>query len=73
LLQVGTILHQAKSGRLIVKLSREVRPGIFVFDDGRRKIGRIVELIGPVRSPYASIALVSSRLGKPGDPVFLEG
>jgi len=72
LLQVGVLLHQAKSGRLIVRLSKEVRPGAFLFDDGGRKLGRVVELIGPVRSPYASVAVVSSRLGKPGDPAFLE-
>lgn len=71
--QVGTVLHQAKSGRLVARLSREVRPGVNVFDDGKRKIGRVVELIGPVKAPYASIAVVTSRLGKPGDPIFLEG
>ncbi|MDG6986080.1 MAG: hypothetical protein JRM73_04960 [Nitrososphaerota archaeon] len=71
--QVGTILHQAKSGRLIVKLSREVRPGSFVFDGGKKKLGKVVELIGPVKSPYGSVAVVSSRVGKSGDPVFLEG
>ena len=70
--QVGTSLHQAKSGRLIVRLSQEVRPGVFVFDQGNRKLGRVVELIGPVKSPYASVAMVSSRVGKPGDPVFVE-
>lgn len=70
--QVGTLLHQAKSGRLIVKLSQEVRPGAFIFDDGGRKLGRIIELIGPVKSPYASVAVVSSRIGKPGDPAFVE-
>jgi RNA-binding protein len=72
LLQVGIIMHQAKSGRLIVQLSREVRPGAFVFDDGRRTLGKIIELIGPVKSPYASVAVASSRLGKKGDPVFVE-
>jgi len=72
LFQVGTLLHQAKSGRLIVRLSQEVRPGVFVFDQGNRKLGRVVELIGPVKSPYASVAVVSSRLGKAGDPVFVE-
>jgi RNA-binding protein len=72
LFQVGTILHQAKSGRLIVRLSREVRPGVFLYDDGRRRLGKIVELIGPVKAPYASVAVVSSRLGKAGDPAFLE-
>ena len=71
--QVGKIIHQAKSGRLIVRLSREARPGATVFDDGRRKVGRVVELIGPVRAPYASVAVVTSRPGKAGDPVFMEG
>lgn len=73
MLQVGILLHQAKSGRLIVRLSREVTPGAFLYDDGKRKLGKVVELIGPVRGPYASLAVVSSRLGRPGDPVFLEG
>jgi rRNA processing protein Gar1 len=44
-----------------------------LFDDGKRKLGRITELIGPVRAPYASVAVVSSRVGKSGDPVFMEG
>ena len=72
LFQVGILLHQAKSGRLIVRLSREVRPGAFVFDEGGKKLGKIVELIGPVSSPYALVAVVSSRLGKPGDPAFVD-
>jgi len=72
LFQVGLFLHQAKSGRLIVRLSKEAKPGAFLFDQGGKKVGKIIELIGPVRAPYASVAVVSSRLGKPGDPVFLE-
>jgi len=72
LFQVGILLHQAKSGRLIIRLSKEVKPGVFLFDDGGRKLGRVAELIGPVRAPYASVAVVSSRLGKAGSPVFLE-
>ncbi|HXW95896.1 MAG TPA: hypothetical protein VEJ19_09350 [Nitrososphaerales archaeon] len=71
--QVGVLLHQAKSGRLIVKLTREVRPSTFLYDGNKRKLGKVVELIGPVRAPYASVAVVSSRLGKAGDPIFVEG
>ena len=72
MLQVGILLHQAKSGRLIVTLSKEVRPGAVVYDDKARKLGKVVELIGPVRSPYASVAVVSSKLGKAGDPIFAD-
>ncbi len=70
--QVGTIMHRAKSGRLIVRLSKEVRPGAFLLDEDGKKLGKVIELIGPVKSPYASVAVVSSRLGKGGDPAFLE-
>ena len=70
--QVGILFHQAKSGRLIVRLSQEVRPGEFILDDGGRKLGRVVELIGPVKAPYASVALISKKTGKPGDPAFVE-
>ena len=73
MLQVGILTHQAKSGRLIVKLTKEVRPGASLLDVDGRRLGRIVELIGPVRAPYASVAVISSRLGRAGDPVFLEG
>ena len=56
-----------------MKLSREVRPGAFLFNEDKRKLGKVVELIGPVKSPYASVAVVSNRLGKAGDPAFIEG
>jgi RNA-binding protein len=73
LLEVGVLLHQAKSGRLIVRLSREVRSGVPILDDKGRRLGRVVELIGPVRAPYASVAVTSGRIGKAGDAVYAEG
>jgi len=73
LLQVGILFHQAKSGRLIVRLTREVRSGVPMLDDKGRRLGKVVELIGPVRAPYASVAVTSSRIGKPGDAVYTEG
>ena len=72
MLQVGILFHQAKSGRLLVHLSREVRPGVFLLDDKGRRLGKVIELIGPVKSPYASVALVTSKVGKAGDPAFAE-
>ena len=69
---VGVLLHQAKSGRLIVRLSREVRPGVPILDDKGRRLGKVVELIGPVRAPYASVASAGSRIGKAGDAAYVE-
>jgi RNA-binding protein len=67
------MLHQAKSGRLIVRLTREVRPGVPILDDKGRRLGKAVELIGPVRAPYASVAVTSDRIGKTGDAAYVEG
>jgi rRNA processing protein Gar1 len=44
-----------------------------MLDDKGRRLGKVVELIGPVRAPYASVAVTSSRIGKPGDAVYTEG
>ena len=70
---MGSLLHQAKSGRLIVRLSREVRSGTNLLDEKGRKLGKVIELIGPVRSPYASVAVAGTKTGKQGDRAFIEG
>lgn len=73
MLQVGTLSHRAKSGRLVVRLSREVNPGSTLLSEDGKGLGRVVELIGPVRAPYASLEPSNDRQGKKGDPVFLKG
>jgi len=71
--EVGEVLHRAKSGRLIVRLTRRVEPGSVLLDSKGRDTGRVVELIGPVTRPYASAAPASDRAGtgKDGRKVFL--
>jgi RNA-binding protein len=71
-LQVGTLIHKARSGRLIVRLSKEVKPGVVMLDEKGKKLGKVVEVIGPVKGPYASVAPATSRSGGTGDPVFVE-
>lgn len=66
----GVVLHQAKSGRLIVKLSRKLQPGSEMLDDKGRKLGKVLELIGPVDAPYASVGVATSKLGKAGDKTY---
>jgi RNA-binding protein len=73
LLQVGVLLHQAKSGRLIVRLSREVRSGVIILDDRGKRLGKVAELIGPVRAPYASVVATSDGIGKGGQRAYVEG
>ncbi len=60
------IMHIAKSERVIVKLGKGVRvsSGEVLLDSKGRKVARVVELIGPVRAPYASAIPVTDRIKK---------
>lgn len=56
--KIGEILHLARSGRLIVKVDEQISHkliGQALVDDKGIKIGKIIELIGSVKSPYASV------------------
>jgi RNA-binding protein len=71
--EVGEVLHQAKSGRLIVRLTGKVYPGQVLLDSKGRNAAKVVELIGPVPNPYASAAPASERAatGKEGRKLFV--
>lgn len=55
--ELGEILHVAKSGRIIIKCTNfdQKKIGWIVTDKNGKKLGKIVELLGPVNSPFASI------------------
>jgi len=71
--EIGEILHRARSGRLIISLTRKVEPGSVLLDSKGRQTAKVVELIGPVSKPYASAAPASDRsdTGKEGRKLFL--
>ncbi len=62
--EVGEISHIAKSGRVIIKLSQKVDSGEVLVDSKGKKVARVVELIGPVRAPYASAVPMTDRITK---------
>lgn len=71
--EVGVVLHQAKSGRLIVKVSDFLDSGSILLDSKGRKVGKVIETIGPVGSPYASLELHTTRVkGILGGKVYLK-
>jgi RNA-binding protein len=72
LLDVGTVLHVARSGRLIVRLSKKVEPGWILTDSKGRNVARVTELIGPTKHPYASALLTAGDIGPlKGETLFL--
>ncbi|HEV8405584.1 MAG TPA: Gar1/Naf1 family protein [Nitrososphaera sp.] len=75
--EIGEIMHLAKSGRLIVKLSESsasVRAGELLVDESGKRVGRVIELIGPVSAPYASVIPMTDRTSRlVGSKVFSGG
>ena len=69
--EVGEVLHIANSGRVIVRLSKEIKEGQILCDKNNQKIGRVTELIGPIKNPFASAIPLTNNLKKiSGTKVF---
>ncbi len=62
--EAGFVLHQAKSGRLILKASIKLEPNVILVDSKGRKVAKVVEMIGPVNSPYVSTIPLTDRVKK---------
>jgi RNA-binding protein len=64
---IGEVMHLAKSGRLIVRLQDEgkyIKSGELLIDSSGKRIGKVMEVIGPVNAPYASVAPLTDRVKK---------
>ncbi|MEM3089267.1 MAG: Gar1/Naf1 family protein [Candidatus Nitrosotenuis sp.] len=62
--EVGEIMHLASSGRVIIRLKRQLDEGNFVCDESGRRIAKVAELIGPVSNPYASAISLTNNIKK---------
>ena len=62
--EVGEILHLARSGRVIVRLSKVVVQDQILCDESSTKIAKVTELIGPVAKPYASAISLTTNIKK---------
>jgi RNA-binding protein len=75
--EMGEVMHLAKSGRLIVKLSAAgagMKAGELLVDGSGKRVGKVVELLGPVSAPYASVIPMTDRTSRlVGAKVFSGG
>jgi RNA-binding protein len=65
--EIGEVMHLAKSGRLIVRLTaigREPKNGELIIDTNGKRIGKVIEVIGPVTAPYASLVPMIDKINK---------
>ena len=55
--RLGYFIHRSSTGKLVVKLvsPRPPKIGVRVLNSKGRVVGRVIDVIGPVRSPYAIV------------------
>jgi RNA-binding protein len=71
--EAGTVLHLARSGRLILKVTNPVRDGSVLVDEKGRRTCKVIETIGPVSNPYFSAQPLTERIERvSGEKLFLD-
>ena len=62
--EVGEILHLAASGRVIIQLSGKSVEGQILCDETGTKVAKVMELIGPIKRPFASATPLTNNIKK---------
>lgn len=57
---LGNSLHIANSGKLIARSNKTPSPGAIVYNNNKKKIGKVGYVFGPTKKPYISIRLFKS-------------
>ena len=57
-------MHLAGSGRVIVQLSNKIVEGQILCDEKGTRVAKVMELIGPVRRPFASATPLTNNIKK---------
>ncbi|MXX20660.1 MAG: hypothetical protein F4Y82_06675 [Cenarchaeum sp. SB0665_bin_23] len=60
--EIGKVLHQAGSGRVIIRLHNDALEGDVLYDSKGVRVARIREIIGPVTAPYASAEPITNNI-----------
>lgn len=53
--RLGRVLHISKNLNTIVKVKNVPKIGAKVVDENLKTVGKILDVFGPVSSPYASV------------------
>jgi len=62
--KIGKILHKSNLANniLIIKLKERVPLGIIIYDGEMRELGKLIEVFGPVKSPYGRVLLSNNAI-----------
>ncbi len=54
--RLGPVLHKSRgSNNLILRAENTAFPGDIVVDKSLKKVGSVIDLFGPVKTPYISV------------------
>ena len=56
------VLHLARSGRLILHANGDIMANNILYDDKERKVAKIIEVFGTIKSPYISAVPLTDRI-----------
>jgi len=57
-------MHLAASGRVIIQLSKELVEGQILCDEKGTRVAKVMEMIGPVKRPFASAMPLTNNIKK---------
>ena len=68
--EVGEIMHLAGSGRVIIQLSKELVEGEILCDEKGTRVAKVMELIGPMKRPFASATPLTNNIKNTLEKMF---
>ena len=57
-------MHLAGSGRVIIQLTEKLEEGVILCDETGTKVAKVMELIGPIKRPFASAIPLTNNIKK---------
>lgn len=57
-------MHLAGSGRVIIQLTGRLAEGQILCDETGTKVAKVMELIGPIKRPFASATPLTNNIKK---------
>ena len=57
-------MHLAGSGRVIIQLTEKLDEGAILCDETGTKVAKVMELIGPIKRPFASATPLTNNIEK---------
>ncbi len=76
--RLGTVLHATRNGYIVATIEEPERLpplGVPVYDEDRKQIGQLLDIIGPVKQPYAVVKPATRELlktVKPGQILYYQ-